>query len=78
MRIHGDSVSYYDQYGNPAASGDRLTISVNNTGDTDSGAEDTFAHQWCKYGARVRSNGTARFTANIKAVAGEDVRGHGQ
>ena len=61
------TVSYYDQYGNPAASGDRLTISV---GDT-SGADGTFATSGDN-GARVRSNGTARFPANISAVAGEE------
>ena len=60
-------VSYYDQYGNPAASGDRLTITV---GDT-SGAEGTFATSGDNI-ARVRSSGTARLTANIKAVAGEE------
>ena len=36
------TVSYYDQYGNPAASGDRLTITVNNPDDTsDDGAATT-------------------------------------
>nr|MCQ3805391.1 S-layer homology domain-containing protein [Acidimicrobiia bacterium] len=60
------TVSYYDQYGNPAASGDRLQITV---GDT-SGTADTFADSGAD-GVRVRSNGTARFTANIKADAGD-------
>ena len=63
------TVSYYDQYGNSAASGDRLTISV---GDTTSSDADTFATSGTN-GARVRSNGTARFTANIKATAGQEV-----
>ena len=62
------TVSFYDQYGNPAASGDRLTISV---GDTTSSDTDTFATSGDNM-VRVRSNGTARFTANIKAVAGEE------
>ena len=66
VRIHV-MVSYYDQYGNPAGSGDRLTITVGNTG----GDEDTFAASGDN-GVRVRSNGTARFTANIEAVAGEE------
>ena len=61
------TVSYYDQYGSPAASGDKLTITVGDSG----GAADTFATSG-NNGARVRSNGTARFTANIKAVAGEE------
>jgi hypothetical protein len=62
------TVSYYDQYGNPAGSGNRLTISV---GDTTSSDTDTFATSGANQ-ARVRSNGTVRFTANIKAVAGEE------
>ena len=63
-------VSYYDQYGQPVtagitstAVGETVTISV---GDT-SGEADTFATG----AVRVRSNGTVRFTANIKATAGE-------
>ena len=62
------TVSYYDQYGNPAGSGSRLTITVNNTDDTDT---ETGQASSGENMARVRSNGTARFTANLKADAGD-------
>ncbi|MYA38649.1 MAG: hypothetical protein F4Y36_03430 [Acidimicrobiia bacterium] len=59
------TVKYYDQYGNPAGSGYRTTISVG-TGSPDS---DTFATSGPN-NVRVRSNGIARFTGNIDATAG--------
>ena len=62
------SVAYYDQYGNSGAAGDKLGITV---GDA-SGTEGTFAASGAE-GVRVRSNGTARFTANIKAAAGDEI-----
>ena len=62
-------VSYYDQYGNSAASGDRLTITVNNPDDTSADGTDTSGDN----GARVRSNGTARFTATLNAAAGAEL-----
>ena len=63
------TVSYYDQYGNPAASGERLTITVNNPDDVSDDGSDTSEEN----GARVRSNGTAKFTANLKAAAGAEI-----
>ena len=62
------TVSYYDQYGNSAGSGNRLTITVDNTDDTDTetGQASSGANM-----ARVRSNGTARFSANLKADDGD-------
>ena len=63
------TVSYYDQYGNPAASGDKLTITVNNPDDTSDDGSATSGDN----GARVRSNGTARFTANLNAAAGAEI-----
>ncbi|MYB56584.1 MAG: S-layer homology domain-containing protein, partial [Gemmatimonadetes bacterium] len=60
------TVSYYDQYGAPAASGDTLKITVGAT----SGADGTFADSG-DGGVRVRSNGIARYAAHIKATAGE-------
>ena len=62
------TVSYYDQYGNPAGSGSRLTITINNTDDTDT---ETGQASSGANAARVRSNGTARFSANLKADAGD-------
>ena len=59
------TVKYYDQYGNPAGSGYRTTISVG-TGSPDS---DTFATSGTN-NVRVRSNGIASFTGNIDATAG--------
>ena len=63
------TVSYYDQYGNSAASGDRLTITVNNPDITTDDGTDTSGEN----GARVRSNGTARFTATLDAAAGSEL-----
>ncbi len=63
------TVSYYDQYGNPAASGERLTITVNNPDDGSDDGTDTSGEN----GARVRSNGAAKFTANLKADAGSEI-----
>jgi len=63
------TVSYYDQYGNPAASGDRLTITVDNPDITTDDGSATSGEN----GARVRSNGTARFTANLSAAAGSEL-----
>ncbi len=63
------TVSYYDQYGNPAASGDALTITMNNP---DVGGADGEASSGTNE-ARVRSNGTARFTANLEAAAGAEI-----
>ncbi len=62
------TVSYYDQYGNPAGSGNRLTITINNTDDTDT---ETGQASSGNNMARVRSNGIARFSANLKADAGD-------
>ena len=62
------TVSYYDQYGNPAGSGNRLTITIDNTDDDN--AETGEASSGAGM-ARVRSNGTARFSANLKADAGD-------
>ena len=62
-------VAYYDQYGNPAASGDRLTITVNNTEDNSADGTDTSGEN----AARVRSSGIARFTANLNAAAGHAI-----
>ncbi len=62
------TVSYYDQYGNPAGSGNRLTITVNNTDDTDT---ETGQANSGENMARVRSNGTAKFTANLNADEGD-------
>ncbi|MXX99363.1 MAG: hypothetical protein F4Y67_00885 [Chloroflexi bacterium] len=62
------TVSYYDQYGSPAGSGSRHTITINNTDDTDT---ETGQASSGPNMARVRSNGTARFSANLKADAGD-------
>ncbi|MCE2528026.1 MAG: S-layer homology domain-containing protein [Actinomycetia bacterium] len=63
------TVSYYDQFGNSAATGDRLTITVDNPDDTTEDGMDTTGTN----GARVRSNGTARFTATLNAAAGAEL-----
>ncbi len=63
------TMSYYDQYGNPAAGGDSLGVTVNNPDDSsDDGQSASGAGK-----VRVRSNGTARYIANLNAKAGAEI-----
>ena len=57
------TVSYYDQYGNPGAAGDTLQLSRSATPSEATDADDSMPTV-VQSGVRVRSNGTARFSAN--------------
>ena len=59
-------VSYFDQYGNPGAAKETLTITIDNP---DVSGDDGQAVRT----VRVRSNGTASFSGSMEAAAGADI-----
>ncbi len=61
------TVTYYDQYGNPAGGGQNVDITINNTDDNDDSGTTT------KTDRTIDSRGTAGYRGSVSAEAGHSI-----